>query len=125
MIENMLTCPSQTSHYKFSLSPPSFTICDNCSIFGHNLRPGDHSRMCFSHIQSLQCHFDLSEVIFTYILPTTPILHRITLCFIPPPLKDFVSLLFDSNCVPLHFQTLSLIYRPQHTVFYLVLSCFL
>ena len=36
-------------------------------------RFGLWSLRTISHIRSLRCYFDLSEVIFTYILPTTPI----------------------------------------------------
>ena len=48
-------------------------------------RFGLRSLRTISHIRSLRRHFDLSEVIFTYILPTTPILHRITLYLVPSP----------------------------------------
>jgi len=38
-----------------------------------------------SHIQTLRHHFNPSDVTTTYTLPTTPILHKITLYFVPPP----------------------------------------
>jgi hypothetical protein len=39
-------------------------------------RFGLRSLQTISHIRSLRHHFDLSKVIFTYILPTTPITYR-------------------------------------------------
>ena len=57
-------------------------------IFGwlrYYYRFGLWSLRTISHIRSLRRHFDLSEVIFTYILPTTPITHRITSYLIPSP----------------------------------------
>ena len=32
-------------------------ICDICAIFGHNVRPGDHSRMCFEPLASYAMSF--------------------------------------------------------------------
>ena len=46
-------------------------------------RFGRWSLRTISHIRSLWHHFHLSEVIFTYILLTTPIFDRITLYLVP------------------------------------------
>jgi hypothetical protein len=46
-------------------------------------RFGLWSLWTISHIWSLRCYFDLSKVIFTYILPTTPILQKKTLYLVP------------------------------------------
>src|SRR5882724_9722279 len=54
-------------------------------LFRYYYSFGLRSLRTISHIRSLRRHFDLSEVIFTYLLPTTPILHRITSYLVPSP----------------------------------------
>ena len=84
-------------------------------------RFGLWSLRTISHIRSLRRYFDLSEVIFTYILPTTPILHRITSYLVP---FDFVRLRIASIwlrlCSPAFLDLIPQT-RPRHTAFYLVL----
>ena len=131
MLFSMIACLYRTDRYidRLAMRSPCYSIPIRCIsdpfrlfadfIYLHSYRYSDvlviysfcGSHYCYrfglwslrtiSHIRSLRRYFDLSEVIFTCILPTTPILHRITLYLVPSTSEDFASLRFDSDYVPL------------------------
>jgi hypothetical protein len=80
-----------------------------------------------SSIRSFWHHFDLSEVIFTYIYIALSFYTTIILYCIPPPSWDFVLLWFGFDFVPLRFLALYLAHRPRYASFYLtplIICCF-
>ena len=113
MLFSMIACLYQTDCYidRLDMYSPYYSIPMRCIsdpfrlfvdfIYLHSYRYSDvlviysfgWSHYCYrfglwslrtiSHIRSLRRYFDLSEFIFTYILPTPPILHRITSFLIP------------------------------------------
>ena len=113
MLFSMIACLYRTDCYidRLAMYSPYYSIPMRCIsdpfrlfvdfIYLHSYRYSDvlviysfcWSHYCYkfglwflqtiSHIRCLWHYFDLSEFIFTYILPTTPILHRTTLYLVP------------------------------------------
>src|ERR1700733_10288934 len=89
-------------------------------------RFGLRSLQTISHIRSLRRYFDLSEVIFTYILPTTPITYIVPRSLAPRKTSYRFALTHTAfYCVPRHYTAYIDLDTLRSTLLYCILSIIL